>query len=933
MADFIPDAEFIPDPQISSNPTESAPDFVPENQFIADKDYSTPAEMVKTAAEGLAAGPSFGLSRELESHVLNNAKEQKARIEENPGLATASEFGGILGAPAVGAVGAVARVGKAAEKVAAPVIKKILGETTGKIASKALGSAVEGAFYGAGNAVNEDALGDSELNASSLIHNVGFGTLFGGSLGGLLGLVGEKFSPEAEKAATHEMHIENADNAPIAPPMEPPQSVEELEAANKRAEKLGFGTDLPVKTAVQDAQKNLAGEMNFLPHGAQIASLESPEARLKYKMQLKSDTPLGNELRQYETNQKYEGSQELIPKFIQDIAPEEKLASDAFEGGKAAIDDFKETYDANKAAEKENFDKLDSIETSAVANPQDILTSIYTELPGAKDLVGIRADGTFYSKPWAATSGVERGTAAQLKEVIKALNKDALSVGDIRNLRDTMFDASKNWERPTEAHQISSLRKNLMEYMQDQVQKTLPDLEVRDFMRRYAINEQNRAVIENIFGGSLDEGAKFGKAVEPEKVLPRIFSSVEDVKAAKALLGDKWNKTVANYLSHVHNVANDPVSGFSSNKFNRAINDVKTGKDLIMNEALAEHPEQLQKIRDVTTVMRGLPDSPPGNPSDTASASRLIAQSRKWSSAILHPMELLGHVVGAIGTKLDEMGQRTAVERMLSGRAEENFANKSQKYNAFGKVERMQQSTMGTIQRGVNNIVNSAAGSGAKGLVIQKLTPEDQEKKFDKISSQLKSMATPETLMDKLSEYTKPLFDIAPNTATALSTKMAQAAQFLISKLPAQEPSSPGTPPYRPSQTELSLFNRYYTAVEKPLDVLKQVQHGTLTPEAIEALQMVHPKLYNLMKNEMLEKVIEGKDISYQRRLMMSMFLQQDLSNSLKSQNIASAQIAGAPSPQQGGANPKRGNQTGLGKINKTQQYLTPMQKSQQRIE
>jgi hypothetical protein len=938
MADSLPDT-LLPDQiqpdhvEISANSQDNLPDTLLPNQINPDKDYSTPIEMAKTAAEGLASGPSFGLSRQLESKVLDNAKEQRARIEENPGLATTSEFGGILAAPEAGLVGGVSRIGKAAEGIAAPVVEKILGSTLGKVGAKAAGSAVEGAFYGAGNNVSENALGDSDLNAETLMHNMGFGALLGGALGGGLGLLGTKFTPAAEEAANKEMAIENGLNTPDQMPTQAPQSLEELEAFNKRMKTAGVETDLPEKRAVQDAAQNLVGDLNALPHGVQISSLESPEARLKYKMLLKSDTSIGNEMRQFEYIQKNELAQDLIPKFIQDIAPEEKLASNATEGGQAAINDFKEQYEANKLAEKDNFDKLDAIQTNSVANPQDVLTGIYKDIPGAKDLIGITADGNFFTRPWSATSGVEKGVVPHLKEVVKALNKDSLSIGDIRNLRDTMLDASKNWEKPSEAFQISSIRKNLMDYMQDQVQKVLPDTEVREFMKRYAINEQNRGIIENIFGGSLDNKAKFGRAVEPEKVLPRIFSSVEDVKAAKELLGDKWNKTVSNYLSHLHDIANDEVKGFSSNKFNKAINDTATHKGLILDEAMAENPEKLQKIRDASTIMRGLPDSPPGNPSDTASASRIVAAAKKWGSALLHPTELLGHIVGGIGNAIDEAGQRSAVERMLSGRAEDNFTNKAQKYNALGTIERMQQKSINTIKNGVSSILDSGAGSGVKGLLVQKLTPEDRQKKFDKISTQLKEVnSSPENLIDKLQTNTKDLYDIAPKLATSLATTMGRAVQFLISKLPNTEPSSPGTPPYQPSQSELATFNRYYSIVEKPLNILKHVENGTLTPEGMEALQAVHPKLYDTMKKEMMDQFLENKQpMSYKSRLMMSMFLNEDLSNSLQPQNIASAQTAGPP-PQQM-EQPKRSNQKGLAKLKASEHIMTPMQQSSNRQE
>jgi hypothetical protein len=914
---------------------DSLPDAT--SDIISAQKYGTPSQEALTIAEGLPSLATGGLSRQFESAVLNNAKEQKARMEENPGLNTLSEFGGILAAPEIEGVGAlvngVARVGKAVEGIAGPVAAKILGKTLGKVASKAAGSSVEGAFWGLGNEVNENAVGDADLNASSIMHNMGFGALLGGSLGGSLGLIATKFSPEVEKAATKEMQIDNITNTAPSVPTQPPQSMEELKAFNEKMKAAGVETDLPEKSAVIEASKNLVGDLNAIPHGMQIESLTSPVARLEYKMALKDPGEFGQELRKFEYIQKNELSQNLIPKYIQDIAPEEKLASNAIEGGQAAINDFKEQYEANKLAEKDNFDKLDAIQTNSVANPQDILKGIYQDMPKIKSMVGITAEGNFFLRPLDATTGIEPTTYKHFKSIIKALNKDDLTIGDIRDLRSTMLDDAKDWTKGSATRQINDLRSNLMSFMQDQVEKVLPDAKVREFMKRYAINEQNRGIIENIFGGSLDDKATFGRAVEPEKVLSKLFSSVEDVKAAKPLLGDKWNKTVANYLSHLHDIANDPVKGFSSNKFNRSINDVKSYKNLILDEAMSQNPEQLQKIRDASTIMRGLPDSPPGNPSDTASANKIIAIAKKWGSALLHPTTIPGNILSTLGETLDKNAQRSAFDRMMSARAEDNFTNKAQKYNALGTIERMQQKSISTIKNGVSSILDSGAGSGVKGLLVQKLTPEDQQKKFDKISTQLKDVnSSPENLIDKLQTNTKDLYDIAPKLATSLATTMGRAVQFLVSKLPNTEPSSPGTPPYQPSQSELATFNRYYSIVEKPLNILKHVENGTLTPEGMEALQAVHPKLYATMKQEMMDQFLDNKQpVSYKSRLMISMFLNEDLSNSLHPQNIASAQTAGPP-PQQM-EQPKRSNQKGLAKLKASEHIMTPMQQSSNRQE
>jgi hypothetical protein len=63
--------------------------------------------------------------------------------------------------------------------------KSIVKEIVRKSAPKMLGSAVEGAIYGAGQLISENALGNAEINAENILASTGTGALLGGAAAGI----------------------------------------------------------------------------------------------------------------------------------------------------------------------------------------------------------------------------------------------------------------------------------------------------------------------------------------------------------------------------------------------------------------------------------------------------------------------------------------------------------------------------------------------------------------------------------------------------------------------------------------------------------------------------------------------------------------------------------------------------------------------------
>lgn len=228
---------------------------------------------------GAARGLSFGLSDQFLTKTGIYTPEELREIKKRNEIASitgdvtatgaAILLSGGTGAVAKGAgavgkgVATAARAGAAVEKVAEKAFisalakegkKSIAREIVKKSAPKVLGSAVEGAAYGVGQLVSEDALGNADLNAENIIASAGTGALLGGVTRGIFETP-KALIPISKKATgTVAKKLGNAQDAAfdiygVTPTKRAnlksssPQFVEELPEWTVKKAKLGAFTD------------------------------------------------------------------------------------------------------------------------------------------------------------------------------------------------------------------------------------------------------------------------------------------------------------------------------------------------------------------------------------------------------------------------------------------------------------------------------------------------------------------------------------------------------------------------------------------------------------------------------------------------------------------------------------------------------------------
>ena len=217
--------------------SEEQIDFVEKNVEM-DKKYGDSS--IRTFLESAASSATFGLSDQAYAALGDDFKQAlRERRKRNEFSALGGEIAGIVGpallsggssllAKGAGVAGkgiaTAAKAGSAVEKLTATGLKKLIKDSgkkkfardvLKKSVEKGAGSAVEGTFYGVGELIEENALGNAEFNAENLAAYGGKGALFGGLVGGSLGGIGQSVSivvPKIKGSKIVGMGVEKIDN-------------------------------------------------------------------------------------------------------------------------------------------------------------------------------------------------------------------------------------------------------------------------------------------------------------------------------------------------------------------------------------------------------------------------------------------------------------------------------------------------------------------------------------------------------------------------------------------------------------------------------------------------------------------------------------------------------------------------------------------------
>lgn len=211
-------------------------------------------------------------------------------------------------------------------------------------------------------------------------------------------------------------------------------------------------------------------------------------------------------------------------------------------------------------------------------------------------------------------------------------------------------------------------------------------------------------------------------------------------------------------------------------------------------------------------------------------------------------------------------------------------------------IEKIVNKATNAIEKGAKGIfeISAPAIDATKGLVSEELTASKLAEAHAEFAQNLnQQMQDPDHFINTVTRETAPLYGTAPNITDGINLSIARASTFLQSKLPQDMQSGILNEKTPPSDAEISHFQRYQNIVQHPLGIFDQVKNGTITPEAVETLQTVYPKLYGSIKEAITENMMGLKnptEIPYQTKLSLSMLMGEALDQSLNPSSIMSNQ-------------------------------------------
>lgn len=896
-------------PELASTPTWE--------QTLGSEEYEGVVPALKAGAAGAARSASFGLSDQfLVRSGLVKSETLKALEEFQPEATIAGQVAGVagailapqvggaaalLGAPTRAVLGAGAAVGKAAVPLAegllaasSPAVRKIVATA----AELGVGSALEGAAYGLGQSVSEQALGDPDLNAERVASNIGMSALLGAGIGATFGAVKgaiqvkyPAFLNGSDKAAIEAGNFEKTIEHSDLPEEQKGNVFKWLTKKRANAseiEKFAASEGLPVIKPQLSDNEIVEKSWDMLLHSPSIPGIK--QQQIASEAWLGATKTLDNTLGSGAALSKKEMGDAFVKGFSEQIeqqaAPVRALYNE-IEPYKQAIT-VKDTS-TNRIAN--NVRKLIKEKSLIVDTPAHGFVN--TMANGLETLESLQDLRNFRTSMWGAA-----GNDTSLKHLAGVITEklESLEMRAIKNF------AEKEMKTPEAKQKIIDL-----------IAKS------DDASTQWKSLRNNMEALGDVFGkrriyGPQDFLDFLSDGVTAEKLASKVWQR-EDARFMSFLKKEyptQFEQAKQFRINQIKQAATSPEGKLSPKAIFKAINKMQPEE-----RAFLFSTAQLQKIKGAEAYLNSFPRN--FNPSGTE-YTRLFGEFMKGGEETIRG-NIRDYALNKIVSNVDKF---------------DPFA--AQSVQALATLERLGNKSNAAVKSAVNSIFSEGSGKGG-GFIAS--TIEERRKEYDKQKPLLSELNNDvDKLISKIGQSTDAIAAVAPNHARSIQSTMANATCLLYDKMPGNNvPQKALSDPYQPSDAEVSKWYKYFHAVQDPASVLKQVSNATITPEALEAVKVVYPKMLHDMQKQVMEKLIDhshkGKKLPYKTKLSLSMFLGSDLVNSLDPMSMVANQSVLSTATQNRNANRTsqmmRVNQKGLDNMDVSNRYLTPMQKSAQR--
>lgn len=887
---------------------QAAPDDI--EAFDDQQKYGTGAAPIKAFGLGALDSSTFGMGTEAAVHagMLDPVAARKLQ-EQNPVASGAGKLAGIVGSvamlPEEGLVGAVGAIGKAVEGGAAAVLPEATGLAARVLkgaATKAIGNAAEGAFYSAGNLLNEHALGDPDLNAEKIMGEMGHDAVLFGGLGAVLGAAGgalsKRFPGFVSELAKGTDDLSEAAPADLAPEKE--GIVDGLRKLKPNAQEIKDAAaeiGAPVLEGQLSASQQVQRAEDLLQQSPTATGIARQQTAQK-GMDAATDAVTGV-VRPADALSKVETGNAIKEEILSQAKAEQKVVSELYDTLKQGTDQIP-IADAAKTGVQEGIEATDAYKFSGTVGRE---IGDYT----IKNLDNIKT-----------VDDIKRFTT----ELYKKFPMNKGDVGQVADFLNKLHDNSvvEYAEKAAEATADPEAKQQILDLLE---QKKAANAQYRGFAEKYG--DIGESTGKRKFRGPQDFIDHIDDQ-DPEKLVDKLFPKNRSEFLERLQqnfpqvfeLGAKYQKQAMLTARGVMDGEKINAKALLKNIFDDKVLSPEV-------RAMMFKPEELTKLGAAKTYLESMPKS--FNPSGTSAAhdmrnffSKVVTGATAGGGTgamIAGPGgALVGGVLGGLGGASKEIIRDNVMKKFIEWAV--HGGDIPDAVGRMAEIERKINKASSSVDSLAGRLLDTGSSMvhGVANTVIV-MSHDEKERKLEKVGNQLNTvLADPGATVEHMAGVAESLQHVAPYTAQAIQITALRGAQFLKSKMPNTAPAGPLMPDRRPSDAELSKFFRYHAIVENPYIALKQVKDGTLTSESLEALHTVYPRLAQEMSQSVLEKLVSrgdrGRNLPYSMKVMLSKFLGNDLTGTMNPQALqANMAAAGAPSSRQdvqpaAGKNPSR---------------------------
>lgn len=907
--------------ELLANPT-SGYSFTTEEQYRADQrdeKFNTFGEEIKTAAEGLARGATVGLS-----DMVGDPEAKKARKEVNPIISTVSEIVGalaplptkalaplkIIGAP----TRAIDRVGRAAQAATTSALKGV-SKPLARAGGLTARGAAEGALFGVGQTVSEDALGDADFNGEALVSNIAKGAFFGAGAGAVFGIGSEAVRKRAMLAKQDSANeIRKAFGVPTVKTGETLASFEKVDLPNVSTKKLVQFTPNDSGRYVHIG-KGKTVEVDPDSFEGRIFNLYDPEVQSEIAGKL-GVSDIAEKINDYDL-------EEGIVPFLES----------------AMLDTQKAAQGQALARTKAQQVKLDSIKSkmsrqlSGMKRLQADVLDLQTRLSSGDFSVkktlqkkqgklgeqkkayrkSVGEWGEFKNMAVGKTEArniqkdvadfIESFDMIQSGKKIYIQNDDILSNAGIdvlnhatREAKDLNF-SEKAILRLIGAKSTDILKarpqqlKNLVKYTQDILGKG--KISRRNLMGVDEIAETNSAILENAVN-------------QQEEVINGMTNYFKDQNLDIGINAKTLKASLANMSKRLTDGFDKPKIGMSDAV--AQVNDFRNEIERAFTEEAIDGARRIQglSIRDVVELRRAVQDKinwnrTPTNVNKNAEAEKVFNEFRVYLNDLIIDKASKIQATKDLSVAYKDLNQTMTNAILLDRIVKKTMAQESVRksvsladmftgtvglsvgsapialasltakrfYDAFGNnilgvygdsVARRAEQLSKAIRSSASGFMGTSRVSVVRPATMGLYTLTDYEKDKKKIEN---GALSPEALNGSFLEANSSAISLLPKTTYAIQESIVRGNQLLLEKFP--KGSGDLTNSYTPSQAALDKFDKYKRAIQNPEVALGEFKLGYMTPESLEVMKVVYPKIFRTLKAETIDQMA-GKKLNYQQR-------------------------------------------------------------------